>query len=147
MRWLTLALILFLLAGCSGGDEVVSSDVDWELSGVWELDSGIECTSAFLNDARLYMAEVSLADDFGTFIVEQQGDTGRIYQAQSDFERTTTLSGDDFSYSYEGNILDSPGDFDVFGTVLSDDLVEIREEILITTTHATLICHYFMRKV
>ena len=107
MRWLTLALILFLLAGCSGGDEVVSSDVDWELSGVWELDSGIECTSAFLNDARLDMAEVSLADDFGTFIVEQQGDTGRIYQAQSDFERTTTLSGDDFSYSYEGNILDS----------------------------------------
>ena len=147
MRWLNLALILFLVAGCSGGDEVVSSDVDWQLSGVWELDSDIGCTSAFLDDTRLDTAELSLADDFGTFIVEQQGNTGRIYQAQSDFERTTTLSGDDFSYSYEGTILDSPGDFDVFGTVLSDDLVEIREEILISTTQATLICHYFMRKI
>ena len=147
MRWLTVLLILFLLAGCGGDDEVVSSDVDWELSGVWELDSDIECTSALLNDTRLDTAEVSLADDFGTFIVEQQGNTGRIYQAQSDFERTTTLSGDEFSYSYEGTMLGSPGDFDVFGTVLSDDLVEIREEILLMTTRATLICHYFMRKV
>ena len=146
MRWLTLALILFLLAGCGDGDDVVSSDERWELSGSWELDGDIGCTSAFLNDTRLDAAEVSLADDFGTFIVEQQGNTGRIYQAQSDFERTTTLSGDDFSYSYEGTLLDSPGDFDVFGTVLSDDLVEIREEILIATTQATLICHYFMRK-
>ena len=146
MRWLALALILFVVAGC-GGDDVVSSDVDWELSGIWELDSDIGCTSAFLNDTRLDMAEVSLADDFGTFIVEQQGNSGRIYQAQSDFERTTTLSGDDFSYSYEGTLLDSPGDFDVFGTVLSDDLVEIREEFLVSTTQATLICHYFMRKV
>ena len=128
-----------------GGDG--SSDVDWDLSGDWELDSGIECTSAFVNGARLDMAEVSLAGDFGTFSVERQGNTGRIYRAQSHFERTTILSGDDFSYSYEGTLLDSPGDFDVFGTVLSDDLVEIREEILITTTRATLICHYFMRKI
>ena len=47
MRWLTLLLIPFLLAGCGGDDDVVSSD--------------IECTSAFLNDTRLDMAEVSLA--------------------------------------------------------------------------------------
>ena len=120
--------------------------MDWELSGVWEFDSGIECTSAFLDDTRLDAAEVSLADDRGTFIVEQQGNTGRIYRTRSDFERKTTLSGDDFSYSYEGAILDGPGDFEVFGTVLSDDLVEIREGILVTTTPATLICHYFMRK-
>ena len=57
------------------------------------------------------------------------------------------MSGDDFSCSYEGTILDGPGDFEVFGTVLSDDLVEIRLETLVTTTHATLICRYFMRKI
>ena len=89
----------------------------------------------------------SRSPDFGTFIVEQKSDTGRIYQAQSDFERTTTLSGDEFSYSYEGKILNGPGDFDVFGAVLSDDLLEIREEVRVTTTHATLICHYFMRMI
>ena len=67
MQWPTMLLTLFLLVG-SG--EVVSGDQDWELSGVWKLDSDIKCTSAFLEDTRLDAAEVSLADDLGTFILE-----------------------------------------------------------------------------
>ena len=138
MQWPTMLLTLCLLVGSA---EVVSGDQDWELSGVWKLDSDIKCTSAFLDETHLDTAEVSLDDDFGTFIVEQQGNAGRLYQAQSDLERTTAVSGEDFSHSYEGTILDGPGDFGVFGTMLSDDLVEVLEEILITTTPATLICH------
>ena len=68
-----------------------SGDVDWELSGVWEFVSDIGGTSPFLNDTRLDIAEVSLTDDFGTFIVEQLGNTGRIYQTRSDSERTTLV--------------------------------------------------------
>lgn len=146
MRWLTLLLALFLLAGCDGGDDR-SSNQDWDLSGTWELDSDIGCTSAFLSDIQLGRVEASFAHDFGTFIVEQRGDTGRIHRLNTDFERTATLSNDMFSYSYEGTVLDGPGDFDVFGTVLSDNLVEIREDILVTNTNEVLICHYFMRKV
>ena len=145
MRWLILLLALSLLAGCDGDDR--RDDVGWELSGVWELDSDIVCTSTLLNDAQLDMVERSLADDFGTFMVDQQGNSGRIYQPETDFERTATLSDDMFTYSYEGTVLNGPGDFDVFGTVLSDDLVEIREEILATSIDATLSCLYFMRKV
>ena len=146
MRWLTLLLALFLLAGCDGGDDR-GSNQDWDLSGTWELDSDVDCTSAFLSDMQLDRAETSLARDFGSFMVEQQGDTGRIHRLNTDFERTATLFNDMFSYSYEGTVLGGPGDFDVFGTVLSDNLVEIREEILVTNTNETLICHYFMRKV
>ena len=145
MRWLTLLLALSLLAGCDGGGDR-SSDEEWDLSGVWELDSDIECTSALLNDNQLDMVEVSLADDFGTFGVEQEGEMGRIHHLQSDFERTVTLSDDMFSYSYEGTVLGDPGSFDVFGTVLSDNEAEIREEILATSTNATLTCSYAMRK-
>lgn len=145
MRWFTLLLALSLLAGCDGDDR--SGDIGWDLSGVWELDSDIACTSAVLNDAQLDTVEVFLTDDFGTFGVEQEGETGRIYHLQSDFERTATLSDDMFSYSYEGTLLDGPGSFDVFGTVLSDNEVEIRKEILATSTNATLTCQYFMRKV
>ena len=65
--------------------------MDWELSGVWELDSDIECTSAFPNDTGLDIVEVSLTEDFGTFIVEHLGNTGRIYQTRSDSERTTLV--------------------------------------------------------
>ena len=146
MRWLTLLLALSLLAGCDGGGDR-SGDEEWELSGVWELGSDIECTSALLNDAQLDMVEVSLADGFGTFGVEHEGEMGRIYHLQSDFERTVTLSDDMFSYSYEGTLLDGRGSFDVFGTVQSNNEVEIREEILAVSTDATLTCSYFMRKI
>ena len=146
MRWLTLLLALSLLAGCDGGGDR-SRDVRWELSGVWELDSNVACTSAFLNDTQLDMVEASFADNLGPLMVDQMGNTGRIYEVHTDFERTTTLSGDEFSYSYQGTVLDGPGDFDVFGTVLSDDLAEIREEVLATSIDATLTCLYFMRKV
>lgn len=146
MRWLILLLALSLLAGCDGGGDR-SSDAGWDLSGDWELDSDIECTSALLNDTQLDAVEASLGDDFGTFGVEQEGEMGRIYHLQSDFERTVTLSDDMFSYSYEGTVLDGPGSFDVFGTVLSDNEAEIREEILATITNATLTCSYLMRKI
>ncbi|MDE0207402.1 MAG: hypothetical protein OXP66_15420 [Candidatus Tectomicrobia bacterium] len=146
MRWLTLLLALSLLAGCDGGDDR-SGDEEWELSGVWELGSDIECMSALLNDTQLDMVEVSLADDFGTFGVEHEGEMGRIYHLQSDFERTVTLSDDMFSYSYEGTLLDGRGSFEVFGTVQSNNEVEIREEILAASTNATLTCSYFMRKI
>lgn len=145
MRWLTLILALSLLAGCDGGDR--GTDAGWDLSGVWELESDIACTSAVLNDAHLDMVEVSLADDFGTFGVEQEGEMGRIYHLQSDFERTVTLSDDMFSYSYQSTVLDGPGGFEVFGTVLSDNEVEIRKEILATSINAALTCTYFMRKI
>ena len=74
---------------CDGDDG--SSDVDWELSGVWKLDSHTPCKSAFLDATPLETEEVLLTDDFGTFIVEQQGNTGRIYQTRPYSERTTLV--------------------------------------------------------
>lgn len=151
MRWLILLLALSFVAGCDGGDrrsgDGPSADEEWELSGVWELGSDIECTSALLSDTQLDMVEAFLTEDFGTFEVEQEGETGRIYHLQSDFERTVTLSDDMFSYSYRGTLLDGRGSFDVFGTVQSNNEVEIREEILAVSTNATLTCSYFMRKI
>lgn len=146
MRWLILLLALSFVAGCDGGDGP-SADEEWELSGVWELGSDIECTSALLSDTQLDMVEAFLTEDFGTFEVEQEGETGHIYHLQSDFERTVTLSDDMFSYSYRGTLLDGRGSFDVFGTVQSNNEVEIREEILAVSTNATLTCSYFMRKI